>query len=299
MLPAGHYRISMMTQPGEEAWAARVIEAELGVAVVQNDFNTGTSTYDLRIGAERAPDAAIEVVTARHRDMESLRDALEKRAAAGSQGQWFEPGSGVQGRWHVLVRGESQLKDLMAELSPIIAEMEASGARNPVELGRDAEDLAGLERQARIVGQIQRLGVNELFRVDSQASGPPRIYIDATPAGEAPEIPTSVTPLARWCGEFLKDPKNADNLAKLSVNSKERHMFIPVAFGGAPAEIQAFLMHDVLKGSPPPVGDQRDAPDIPEPITHVWVVSTSSRFGLRWDGSTWQVFDARPSTSDE
>lgn len=81
---------------------------------------------------------------------------------------------------------------------------------------------------------------------------------------------------------------------KLTVDAQERHVFIPVAFGGAPGEVQAYLMYNLYTGSPPPLGDPHIAPDLPEPVTSVWIASSSARYGVRWDRSDWSVFNARP-----
>jgi hypothetical protein len=267
-----------MTMRPDEEWAKAIIEAELGVPVEQNDFNDGTSTYDLRIGDKRAPHAAIEVVAARDPDMEGL-------LAGTPEGDFFVPDQsyGVTGCWSATVRPGAMVKRLISDLPSIIADMQV----------RSEQELDDLIRNDRTVelAQLERLGVQELLSTDSPECTPARIYLFPEPQGG--EIPESVEPLTRWCEGFLYDERRKDVLRKLSVDATERHAVVPVGFGGAPGETQAYLMRDVYVGQPP-AGLNEAQPDLPEPITHLWVVSSSARLGVRWDGSSWLPFDARP-----
>jgi len=250
------------------------------VVVWQNDYNRGNSTYDLRIGAESAPQAAIEVVGARDPDMEG------QFAAIPLERQYFEPdpGIGVRGSWNVTVRPSANVKRLIQRLPGIIAAMQAIEDRNL--------DDSRHNRHTAVLDESRRLDIEEIDYVGGVAMGRARIYLHPMPQGGP--IPGSVEPLARWCDEFLRDPAREDVLAKLSVDVPERHVFIPVAFGGAPHEIQAYLMRDVFTGSPPE-GLSDAALNPPDPVTHVWITSSSARVGLRWDGRRWCYFNARPT----
>jgi hypothetical protein len=89
-----------------------------------------------------------------------------------------------------------------------------------------------------------------------------------------------------WAGEFLRAPCREDVLSKLERSgAKDRHAFLIVTFGGAPFSVWSYLV-----GKLDPLPSQ--APDLPSPVTQAWVVSTMGQRGLRWDGCSWQQFDA-------
>jgi hypothetical protein len=65
-----------------------------------------------------------------------------------------------------------------------------------------------------------------------------------------------------------------------------------VNFAGAPWAVESYLTGEL---------DQfpSEAPDLPPPVTQVWVVSGFGRRGVRWDGSAWRAFDARGEGIDD
>jgi hypothetical protein len=90
-----------------------------------------------------------------------------------------------------------------------------------------------------------------------------------------------------WVSEFLRDAARRDVLCKLQRSgATERHAFVFVTYGEAPWTVQSYLTREL---------DQlpAQAPDLPPPVTGVWVVSQLGRRGLRWDGGTWRLFEAR------
>ena len=95
--------------------------------------------------------------------------------------------------------------------------------------------------------------------------------------------------LGAWIGEFLRHPDRKDVLAKLARSgAAERHVFVPVAWGGAPSPVWSYLATELTRFPDEP-------PLLPEPVTAVWVTSTHSPHGIRWDGTQWYRFDARPA----
>jgi hypothetical protein len=65
-----------------------------------------------------------------------------------------------------------------------------------------------------------------------------------------------------------------------------RHAFLLVTLIGAPWAVESYLT-----GSLEHLPSQ--APDLPEPVTGVWIVSGMGQKGIRWDGNSWQFFAAR------
>jgi hypothetical protein len=93
--------------------------------------------------------------------------------------------------------------------------------------------------------------------------------------------------LPEWVGEFLRDPSRRDMLGKLQRSgAPERHAFVMVSFTGAPWAVESYLA-----GRLEHVPGQ--APDLPPPVTGVWVVSGMGHKGVRWDGNRWWIFDIR------
>lgn len=96
-----------------------------------------------------------------------------------------------------------------------------------------------------------------------------------------------------WVGEFLRDSARQDVLCKLQRSgARDRHAFVLVAFAGAIWPVESYLTGEL---------DQlpAEAPDLPPPVTGVWVVSVIGRRGLRWDGGAWQPFEARGEGIDD
>jgi hypothetical protein len=78
-----------------------------------------------------------------------------------------------------------------------------------------------------------------------------------------------------------------DVLGKLQRSgSKDLHAFVLVSLATTPWPVESYLTGE-LDYLP------SQSPDLPSPVTGVWIVSTMGRRGLRWDGGTWQLFDAR------
>jgi hypothetical protein len=91
----------------------------------------------------------------------------------------------------------------------------------------------------------------------------------------------------KWVGEFLRNPDRQDVLSKLQRSgATDRQAFVFVTFGGAPFPVQYYLMRELDQPS-------REAPDLPPPVSGVWIVSQFGQRGLRWNGGAWRLFEAR------
>jgi hypothetical protein len=96
-----------------------------------------------------------------------------------------------------------------------------------------------------------------------------------------------------WIGEFLRDAARRDVICKLQHSgATELHAFVIVSFSGAPWPVESYLSGD-LDHLP------SQAPDLPLPVTGVWIVSATGRRGIYWDGNTWRLFDARGEGIDD
>jgi hypothetical protein len=96
-----------------------------------------------------------------------------------------------------------------------------------------------------------------------------------------------------WVGVFLRDPDRQDVLSKLERSgAPERHAFLIVTLIGAPWAVESYLTGS-LEHLP------AQAPDLPAPVTGVWIVLGMGQRGLRWDGNIWKFFDSRGQGIEE
>jgi hypothetical protein len=98
---------------------------------------------------------------------------------------------------------------------------------------------------------------------------------------------SDASPTVDWIAQFLRSNGVADVRRKLANSGcEERHAFVVVpGFTVAP-----FGVANLLMGYG---GARQGRPDLPDEITHVWMVSTwRLGTGWRWDPRTgWQRFD--------
>src|SRR6185369_5947038 len=85
-----------------------------------------------------------------------------------------------------------------------------------------------------------------------------------------------------WISHLLRMPKYHDVLSKLERSgASEKHAFVFVGFAGAPWEVEGYLARDIKRVPTEP-------PDLPLPLTAVWIMSQTAQRGLRWDEKTWR-----------
>jgi hypothetical protein len=63
------------------------------------------------------------------------------------------------------------------------------------------------------------------------------------------------------------------------------HVFVFVELASTPRPVESDLIRELDH-----LPDQ--SPDLPQPVTGVWIVSTMGQRGLRWNGDAWKLFDA-------
>jgi hypothetical protein len=252
----------------DERWAQQIIEKELDCTVAIHDDNSQPHMYDLRIGAVEAPDVAIECVGA----VDSDFTETWKRG----------PGRGplhlkVKGNWTIGITWKTQIRTIERHIEPILQNLEeqdVSEVRVDHFLKRDD---SGLHKELesldiRYVSCFRMPGTGRVHMIPDGVTG----FVDA--AGSA---------LPQWIEEFLCDPKQEDVLAKLRrTSAQERWVYVPVTFGGAPWPVWSYLMGE-LECLP------TTEPNLPSPVTGIWVASTFGTHGVRWDSAGWRLFRVR------
>lgn len=264
---------------GEELWVKAVVEAHLGVPVDQHDDGSRPSMHDLDVRLDGGRTAALEVTAAADGESIELWNLLN-----GSSGRWIIPG--LRGGWMVSVSPLTRAKRIRAELPTLLGQLEERGVgqystswRTPV----DPLEVA-----------LTDLGVLDAGQGATDYPGSVYMTIERSPERTGGGVPGTGEPLSQWVGHFLHASEQRDVLAKLrrAVGAAERHAFVIVpGFSTAP-----FPVTDLLWRSDGPV--PVSPPELPEPVTHAWVMSTwSIGRGLRWDPEVgWQQFDSSPGT---
>lgn len=248
-----------------EQWAQQVIENELNCPVVVHDDGTQPSMYDLRIGVVEAPDVAIECVGA----VDSVR------AETWNVG----PGRGplrraVKGDWIINIAREAHIRTIRQRIEPILRDLEERDVRR-VSVGHLFR-----RHDYRLLQELESLGIRHASCFRMPGAG----LVHWTMEGTGGFVDTAGSTLPQWIEEFLRDPEREDVLFKLNQTSaQERWVFVPVASGGAPWSVESYLT-DEFECLP------ATGPNLPSPVTGIWVASTFSSHGVRWDSAGWRLF---------
>lgn len=262
-----------------EEWAQVIVANELRREVELHDNGSQPRMYDLRVGPIDAPDIAIEVTRA------ADPKRMEASKVTPSDGVIAVPS--LNAVWVVVVnpsvrrKASARRKGLVESLGPILGDLEKrlTGRRLHGGLGTmPASDRATLTD----------LGVT-YARPSWRDTGESGLILRLTPIGG--DVDHAGVEFSDWIGRFLSEPDRDDVRRKLrQANASESHVFVPVDYGGAPWPVESFLAVYGPDGklSGPPASD----PVLPEPVTHVWVVSTWARSGWRWDRQEWRQFRA-------
>ena len=248
-----------------EQWAQQVIEKQLNRSVFIHDDGSQPSMYDLRIGAVEAPDVAIECVGAVDSDFTET---------------WtVGPGKGplhlkVKGDWKIGITWKTNIRRLERRIEPVLQKLEkldVSEVRVGLLLERD---------ESGLLEDLESLDI--LYVSCSRMPGTGRVHM--IPEGVGGFVDSAGDALPQWIEEFLCDPKQGDVLFKLRrTNAQERWVFVPVRFGGAPWPVWSYLIGD-LEYLPP------TEPNLPSPVTGIWLASTLGTHGVRWDKAGWRSF---------
>jgi hypothetical protein len=256
---------------GEEEWARRIVEKELGRSVELHDDNSKPGMYDLRIGPPDAPDLALECVGA--------IDPIRTETWNVSQAEGLLD-LALRGDWVIVHTPGARIKAIKKRLEPLLQELEDRGLRNvPVNLALNWDSPVVYE-------ELDSLNITRAYCYRLPGTG--KVSLMMPGIGGAPDSQGSAVP--EWISEFLSDPAREDVLLKLQRSgAPARHAFVIVSLGGAAWPVEYYLTGAL--GQLP-----AEAPRLPQPVTGVWIVSElgqRDQKGLRWDGSAWRRFEAR------
>lgn len=252
---------------GEE-WARQIVEKDLRRTVVINDDGSAPGMYDLRVGPVDAPELAIECVGAVNQIYTETWNVGPARGPLLLS---------VRGDSTVEIAPTARVKAVKKGLEQLLQELENRGYYNVyVDYRLEWQD-------AELFGKFESLNIRHALCYSQQGTG--KVYLGMPGTGGA--VDDQGRALPGWMGEFLRDPSRQDVLGKLQRSgAPNRHAFLIVTFMGAPWEVESYLTGGLehLPGQPP---------DLPPPVTGVWVVSGMGNKGIRWDGSSWRAFEAR------
>lgn len=249
-----------------ERWAQQIIEKELDCPVVVHDDGSQPSMYDLRIGAAEAPDVAIECVGA----VDPVRTET-----------WnVGPGKGplhltvVKGDWIITIARGARIRTLRQRIGPVLRSLEERDDLR-VRVGHPVK-----RHDGGLLQELESLGIRHASCFRMPGNG----RVHWTMEGSGGWVDTAGSTLPRWIEEFLCNPAREDVLFKLrQTSAQERWVFVPVASGGAPWSVESYLTGEFEYL--PATG-----PNLPSPVTGIWLASTFGTHGVRWDSAGWHMF---------
>lgn len=254
-----------MKTPIEE-WARRIIEARIGKPVIIHDDGSKNGMYDLRIGSTDAPTAAIECVGA----VDQL--FTETWNVGPAKGPFYLQ---VQGDWYITVKPGAHIKTIKKELQQPLQELESKGIYG-------FQAIYQLEyHDKNLFDKFKALGIENTSCYNKNGTGKVHLGMPGTGGG----VDSQGDSVPGWVGAFLRDAAQQDVIGKLQRSrASDCHVFIPVSLQGAPWSVESYLT-----GEFDHLPNQN--PDLPSPITQVWIISTHNRKGIRWNGTNWHLFD--------
>ncbi len=252
---------------GEE-WARRIVEKDMKRTVVINDNGRAPGMYDLRIGLADAPEVAIECVGAVDPTFTETWNVGPARGPLELS---------ITGDWMIEIAPKARVKAIRQRVEQLLQELEDQGIHN-VNVDHWLK-----WHNATLFDELESLNITHASCYRLQGTG--KVHLGMPGIGGAVDDHGGAVP--EWVGEFLRDSARQDVLCKLQRSGATNcHAFLIVSFAGAPWPVESYLTGG-LDHLP------SQAPDLPPPVTGVWVVSGMGRRGLRWNGSAWQLFDAR------
>lgn len=260
---------------GEERWAQRIIQNELKRAVITNDDGSEPGMYDLRIGPPDASEMAIECVGA-------IDQTFTETWNVGPAKGPLE--SSTKGNWIITLANKACVKAVNQHIHQILERLENQGVHNVL------VDHRLKSHDAALFQELEPLGIRNALCYRLPGTGKIHLAIEGR-GGPVDEQGSSVP---EWIGTFLRDPAHQDVLSKLKRSrAAERHVFILVNYGGAPWPVESYLAGELAH-----IPNQ--APDLPPPVTRVWIVSLLGRGkGIRWNGTSWRPFHTRGQGIDD
>lgn len=255
----------------EEEWARRILEQELRRNVVLNDDNSANSIYDLRIGPADAPEMAIECVSA-------IDPVFAETWNVGPAQEPIQ--LSIIGDWQVVIVKEAKVNRIRQRIERLLQKLESRDIWNVCvdhNLKRYDEEL---------FNELKPLGIIRAYCFRTR--GTAKVHLGMRGIGGAVDINGEA--ITQWIGEFLRRPKQQDVISKLANSGAvECQVFVPVEFGGAPWPVESYLTGDLEHL---PVAE----PNLPFPVTGVWIISVFGKHGVRWDGAEWQLFEAQEAS---
>jgi hypothetical protein len=256
-----------------------MISTELGLPVVRHDDGSTAGMYDLTIDP-KGRKGAVEVTACADPESTETWNLMNSRGEA-----WLV--DGLRGGWLVTVLPSCRVRQLKAQLPTLLRRLEAGDITNL--------DLADGPTSDWLEPLIERLGITSAYQGGTSRAGSIYLTLELVPERAGGQVPSNGDAVADWCGEFLREPKQADVLDKLrSSGAPERHAFVFVpGLTPAPWPVPYLLMAD-------PVPLPAIAPDLPSDVTHAWVASTwSTMTGLRWSPDVgWRHFSKTVAAAD-
>ena len=250
-----------------ENWGRRIVEQELNKTVVINDDGSAPRMYDLRIGPAHAPQLAIEC-------FQAVDSEFTETWSVG-------PAKGplklsLKGNWIVEVSPRTRIKTFAQRVEPLLQDLENRGLREVI------VDFRLKWQDSELFSKLSTLNVNHAICYEMPGAG--NVQLGLPGVGGAVDERGAAIP--GWINELLRNPKYDDVLRKLEHSgATAKHAFVLVGFAGAPWEVEGYLTGDMNQIPTQP-------PDLPFPLTGVWMISQTNRKGLRWDGRAWHLFEA-------
>ncbi|MGH9157992.1 MAG: hypothetical protein ACRD1K_19635 [Acidimicrobiales bacterium] len=195
----------------------------------------------------------------------------------GGDCRWVDPA--LKGGWEVALAPTARWQAVKATLPELLATLERLGIADLRPAARASGSLDGRARSLGIVAATQH---------GTSFAGSIYPVIEEPLDDDGAEYLSHLgDPLARWIGAFLSDLRQRDVIEKLRrADADDCHAFVFVpAFSTAPRSISYRLICDEAW-----LPDT--SPDLPSPVTQVWVASMwSSGFGFRWSSNGgWTAF---------
>jgi hypothetical protein len=228
--------------------------------------------YDLRIGEAEAPEVAIECVRAVD--------------PVGTETWNVGPGKGplhlsVEGDWRIAISRTARISKITRHIEPILRDLEER------DVLRVSEGILYKSHDYELLEKLESLGIQHAWCNSMPGTG----RVDWTMEGGGGAVDSEGSTLPGWIEEWLRNPKRKDVLLKLRrTSAQERWVFVPVSLGGAPFSVESYLTGEL--GILPAT-----SPNLPSPVTGIWVTSIFGTYGVRWDDAGWRLFRVKEESS--
>ena len=175
----------------------------------------------------------------------------------------------------------TRIRKLLRRLGPLLRDLEER------DVGRVSVRRLFDGHDDQLLEELENLGVQYAARLRTPGTG----QLHWTMEGSGGAIDSEGRVLPGWIVEELLDPRREDVLSKLGrTSAPERWVFVPVVSGGAPWSVESYLNGE-LEYLPP------RGPNLPPPVTGIWVTLTYGQRGVRWDGAGWRFFTVTKESS--